>query len=280
MERSKISIRMISLSLALCVTAGALFSLISCKSTGDGADTEAQTTVADTEETLPEETEALPEETEAPTTSDVGITRTPIDNEKAEQLVKIKYESAVELIKMLPPYKTGAEYDRSEPDYSDEDGNLYYKVMFYPYGEDEAPIGSVNEFTDYIKNLFAPEYSDSLCRAAREYYRDADGTLCFMLSADADGDAETNADDVDGNVSDNASENVSDSDDGEMRVISDEFFLSRFTESLFRYTEKITYESENDGEDGTEGGEHTVYLDYIYENDGVAWRFTAFPLLD
>ncbi len=264
MKKNKISVKIISFSLVLALGLGTAFSLSSCKK--DGGETIDTETVSDTiAETLPAVTETKAAETTVPETEDTGLLRTPVDNEKAVQFIKLKYESAVELIKLLPPYKENIPYNADKATFSDSDGNLYYKVDF-PFIEDNADTAESGEnvkdpfdqFTEYITSTFAPKYAEELCSLAKEYYTTIENTLCFMPP-----ETEYEVKEL----------KIADANDRE--VISDEFFLSKFTDSLFRYTEKITYEKMS--EDDTD---NVVFIDYIFENKGDGWHFTSFPTLD
>lgn len=264
MKKNKLSVKIISVSLAFALVLGAAFSLSSCKEDGD--ETIRTETVSETiTETLPQVTETETAETTVPETEDTGLLRTPVDNEKAAEFIKLKYESAVELIKLLPPYKENIPYNADKATFSDSNGNLYYKVDF-PFIENNAETAESGEnvkdpfdtFTEYINSLFAPKYAKELCTLAKEYYTVIENTLCFMPPE-----------------SDYEVKELKIKDANDREVISDEFFLSRFTDSLFRYTEKITYEKMS--EDDTE---NVVYIDYIFENTGDGWCFTSFPTLD
>ena len=177
----------------------------------------------------------------------------------------MKYEDAVKLIKSLPPYKESIPYNADKATFSDSDGNLYYKVefSFIPTDGETSESGEsakdpFDAFTEYITSTFAPKYAEELCSLAKEYYTTIENTLCFMPP-------ETDYEVIE----------LKKTDDKDREVISDEFFLSKFTDSLFRYTEKITYEKMS--EDDTD---NVVYIDYIFENTGDGWHFTSFPTLD
>lgn len=264
MKKNKISVKIISVSLALALGVGAVFSLVSCKKE-DKVITDTETVTDIITETFHTVTEPEVTETAAPETEDTSLLRTPVDNEKAAEFIKLKYEDAVKLIKSLPPYKENILYNADKATFSDSDGNLYYKVDF-PFIEDNADTAESGEnvkdpfdqFTEYINSLFAPKYAQELCALAKEYYTTIENTLCFMPP-----ETEYEVKEL----------KIADANDRE--VISDEFFLSKFTDSLFRYTEKITYEKMS--EDDTD---NVVFIDYIFENKGDGWHFTSFPTLD
>lgn len=264
MKKNKISVKIISVSLALALGVGTVFSLVSCKKE-DKVITDTETVTDIITETFHTVTEPEVTETAAPETEDTSLLRTPVDNEKAAEFIKLKYEDAVKLIKSLPPYKESIPYNADKATFSDSDGNLYYKVefSFIPTDGETSESGEsakdpFDAFTKYITSTFAPKYAEKLCSLAKEYYTTIENTLCFMPP-------ETDYEVIE----------LKKTDDKDREVISDEFFLSKFTDSLFRYTEKITYEKMS--EDDTD---NVVYIDYIFENTGDGWHFTSFPTLD
>ena len=129
MKKNKISVKIISVSLAIALGVGTVFSLVSCKKEDKVIiDTETVTDIIT--ETFHTVTEPEVTETAAPETEDTSLLRTPVDNEKAAEFIKLKYEDAVKLIKSLPPYKENIPYNADKATFSDSDGNLYYKVEF------------------------------------------------------------------------------------------------------------------------------------------------------
>ncbi len=177
---------------------------------------------------------------------------TPVENEKAVAFIEDRYEKATEAVEIA---KKGALPINRSAEITTEEGKVYYPVSD---GEartelDGASIVSFADLSKYIKAIFARGIAEDLLDFAMENYTEIDGILCVLADSPA---------------SDTENE---DSTLGEEEPILKEieFFLSHFDEAQFRYTAKITYE----------GADQTDYLDFVFENTGTGWFWTAFPEL-
>ncbi|MGN1047383.1 MAG: hypothetical protein ACI4QZ_02130 [Eubacteriales bacterium] len=245
--------------------AGIAFSVCSCgKKSGQTEDSDTETvsvTMPDTEldETAPE-TEPVTEVKEE--------LRVPVENERAEEIAAYQYEKASEIVRWVRMASMPA--DLSEPVYirdiaSDEeteaDGESSYT---YNYSSDETyyrvidtkqrpeldgePITSFALLKKYIKSVFARTIAEHLIDEAEIYYRDIDGVLC---RTEPEEPIEDPAEDL-----------------------KKEYFLSKFTDSLFRYTAKV-----RTGETDEDGNPVTVFYDFVFENTGSGWYWTQFPVI-
>lgn len=253
----------------LCILLSAL--MVSC-----GSDTDKNSDAAvstDTGELSPVNTETLQPEvvetspdTEAPDEGADESLRTPIDNEDALEIIQFQYAKATEAIDLIKNSTLSADLGT---EIIEENGDIYFPVNdTTPRAElDGEPIATFSDLSKYIKAIFARSIADDLISEARKTYKDVNGVLCKQASfidtePGIDGDEENN----------------------EPTIISTEFFLSKFTDSLFRYTAKVTYEAysptsdaEDETENAPEASETIKYFDFIFENTGSGWFWTAFP---
>ena len=242
--------------LALCLVLGGLFASCGKNGTGNGIDTDtAGSTYFETENDTSPESEADTLEAVPPETGVEEDARVPIENAKALSFIEFQYAKALEAIS----FANGAlPYDNSI-EIVDEDGNLCYPTTDSTARDElegEA-ISSLENLSKYLKSIFASPISDDLIDTARSFYTDMDGTLCLIASS----------------ISDRLETETEENDQNSSQVVSStEFFLSKFTEKLFRYTAKISFE-------GADETEHIEYFDFIFKNTGSGWYFTEFPAL-
>ena len=243
--------RYLLLIFILCL-AFALF-FVSCGKEKAPAETEPLATDSDTAtvtETEPPESEPLPEETEE-TEADEEL-REPVENEKALEFIEFQYKKACEIIDWLENRSLPADLSIA---LRDEEGNIYFRVI----DTEERPeldgesISSFASLRKYISSVFTRSIANELIDLAKENYTDFEGNLCLIAILT---DIEP--------------------DEDESGVVSTEFFLSKFTEKLFRYTAKVTYSTENE----VDSEENVKYFDFIFENTGSGWYWTAFPRID
>ena len=265
-------IKLFLFTLALCLVLGGLFASCGKNGASNGGDTDtADSTYFETEnETSPEsETDTL--ETVPPEAEAEEDARTPIENEKALSLIEYQYAKALEAIS----FANGAlPYDNST-EIINEDGYICYPITDSTAREElegEA-ISSLEDLSKYLKSIFARSIADHLIDTARSFYTDADGTLCLITGRTADGsEAETESVTEETQKTETVpaeSESENEEEPAAPVVASTEFFLSEFTEKLFRYTAKVSFE----------GIEEAEYFDFIFENTGNGWYFTSFPAL-
>jgi hypothetical protein len=225
-------------------------------------------TEADTLDTLPPES-VLEEEI-----------RTPIENEKALSFIKFQYAKALEAIEFA---KGNLPYD-SNNEMISEDGRICYPIMD-SIARDELEGESIDSTADlakYLKSIFARSIADDFIEVSWEFYTDIDGVLCLMTDRMADSfitetetETETEAEETEETEKlPEESESQEEEIPAEPVVISTEFFLSDFTEKLFRYTAKVSFEKLEEEEEG-----RVEYFDFIFENTGSGWYFTSFPAL-
>lgn len=252
--------RLISFTLVLCLVLGGLFASCGKNGTSNEIDTDtADSTYFETEKETSPESEADTLETVSPETEDEEEARVPIENAKALSFIEFQYAKALEAIS----FANGAlPYDNST-EIVNEDGTICHPITDSTAREElegEA-ISSLDNLSKYLRSIFARSIADDLIDTARSFYTDVDGTLCLIAS----------------NISDRleteTEEEAKEDEQTSSHVVSStEFFLSEFTEKLFRYTAKISYEA-------TDETEHIEYFDFVFENTGSGWYFTEFPAL-
>ncbi len=270
-------VRVFWVTLALCLVPGILFA--SCGKEAavkeNGTDTTASTyaeteketspeTVSDTIETTPLETEP----NEDP--------RVPIENEKALSFIEFQYAKALDAISFAEG-QLDCDYNT---EMISEEG-----IICYPIADsaerDELEGGHIDSFEDlskYLRSIFARSIADDLIDKATELYMDIDGVLCLKTEKIA-GETETESEKVtetteetettEGTEVQTEEETSSEEEPPILIVASTEYFLSQFTDKLFRYTAKVSFE----------GTEEAEYFDFIFENTGSGWYFTQFPAL-
>lgn len=205
-----------------------------------------------------------PVETEPLETEPAEELREPVENEKALGFIEYQYEKALEIIDWV---ENGSFATNSGNETVGEDGSVYFPIKDEVVRPelDGGSITSFAELSSYINSIFSRSIADSLTELAREHYTDIDGVLCLKLKA-----AETESEEE--STVTEASEENPDSEAGteEALTVSDiEFFLSKFTDTMFRYTAKVSYEA----------SEQVDYFDFIFENTGGGWYWTSFPKL-
>lgn len=237
-------------------------------SCGDDGSSVSTDTAFESVTEAPHNTEPLdtePLETEPLETEPEEELREPVENEKALGFIEYQYEKALEIIDRV---ENGSFATNSDKETVGEDGSVYLPIK----DEEERPEldgGSITSFAElsrYINSLFARSIADSLTELAREHYTDIDGVLCLKIR-----DAETESEEETA-VTEASEENPDGeaTDTEEALTVSDiEFFLSKFTDTMFRYTAKVSYES----------SEQVDYFDFIFENTGGGWYWTSFPKL-
>ena len=258
-------IKLFSFTLALCIVLGGLFASCGKNSTNSKNDTDSATaTYSETDKETVRETEAdtletLPEESE----TDEEL-RVPIENEKALSFIEFQYEKALEAISFA---KGQLPYDNNTEIIS-EDGIICYPITDIVAREEleGGAIESFEDLTEYLRSIFALSIADSFIDIARDFYKDADGLLCFKTDRIADGF------EIETEETQKESEPSTEEEPSAPVVASKEFFLSDFTEKLFRYTAKINFETEDDTE-------NIEYFDFIFENTGNGWYWTQFPAI-
>ncbi|MBQ8208700.1 MAG: hypothetical protein IJZ89_08205 [Clostridia bacterium] len=269
-------IRLFTAIILFCVLFAAL--LTSCRD-NTGADSEIDTgteTVADTEtETAAPVTDTEPVETEPADIEPDESLRIPIENEKALEMIEYQYNKAAEVVDWAENGTLTADLNI---EIAAEDGRIYFPVT------DEAqrpelggsPIVTFADLSKYINSIFARSIADDLIDLAKKQYREIDGVLCREADyVDTEPKVSLPADET---------ETAEIQEGNAPKVISTEFFLSKFTDTLFRYTAKVTYESEEISEIPSEETEaipteNAEYFDFVFENTGSGWYWTAFPNL-
>lgn len=237
--------------LVFCVIFALAFVSCGKEQISSDTDTEAisETFVESVSETV------LDIETQAPETEEVTSEPeeelpTPVENQKAVDFIEDRYARAVEAFEIA---KNGALPINKDSEMITEEGNVYFPVS----DDKERPelegsaILSYADLSKYIKAIFARSIANDLLRSAGDIYTEIDGVLCVL--------AVNEAEDMEENTQSAAL----------AKVKEIEFFLSHFDEAQFRYTAKITYE----------GADQTDYLDFVFENTGNGWFWTAFPEL-
>ena len=282
-------IRLYSLIIIFCVLFAAF--MTSCRKNGDADDTDTNIMIETNEtvdtalstETESINTETVPVETDPIETVIEEELRVPVENPKAVEMIEYQYKKATEIIDWAT---NGTLATDTQNEIVTGDGKIYFAVTDSVARPelDGASIATFSDLSDYIRSVFARSLASDLINLASEYYTDVEGVLC--READyidteptiPDEDIETDE------VTDEAEE------DNAPKVISTELFLSKFTDSMFRYTAKITYEKievaadpeleENapDGE-GETSEDNVEYFDFIFENTGGGWYWTEFPAL-
>lgn len=244
-----------SLAIALFIL---LFLLSSCKESPapeEGAQTAPQTQATETSVITKAETET---ETFAPLPEVDPDLREPIQNKEALAIIEFQYEkarSAIDIAYGLAPGK-----DTLAPVY-DEYGNVYFPVTD-SVERPELDGGSITSFAaleKYINSIFDTPIARGLINKASTRYKDIGGALCIKAE-----EAPTEGTDTEDGVA---------PEEYEPEIAKTEFFLSLFSDHLFRYTKKITYTSAPGSAETTE-----EYTDYIFENTGDAWLWTVFPI--
>ncbi len=241
----------------LCLTL-ALF-MTSCQSSDiEAADTGADSTEAapETEYTpLPPATDTRPAETEVPETEFDDSLREPIENKKALRFIEFQYKKALEAIDIA---KNGA-LEEDDFEISTENGFdgsfTYYKVVKDTTARPELDGGSITDFetlSKYIRSIFARSIADDLLGEAQRQYIEIDDHFCKLPKNTDELPTEENTEDT-----------------SEKTVRYTEFFLSKFSDKLFRYTARVTYSDTEDVD----------YFDFIFENTGSGWYWTVFPEL-
>ncbi len=237
-----------------------------------------------------------PPETEAVETEPDESLREPLSNEKAESMIKFQYEKAVRITDIV--LECGFETSKNDS-FTDEDGYTYIPVTDHEERAelDGASIATFDDLSKYIKSIFARSIADRLISRARESYDDFEGVLCLVVPPAADEETDVNIPEADDTES--PEEDLPE----EPKIVSIEFFLSKFTDKMFRYTAAVTYSAESSasfGEDSeltqnpssplssensessepSEKSERKVeYYDFIFENTGNGWYWTEFPAL-
>lgn len=271
-------IRAYTVIIIFCV----LFALFvtSCRKDGVSVDTETEvltdTAVVTEAVTTAPVTETEPAQTEPVTEAPDESVRTPIENEKALKFIEYQYGKAAEVIDWV---KNGTLKVNFNAEIPTEDGRIFFPVDDKTERAelDGASIATFADLSTYIKSIFARSIADDLIDLAAEHYTDIDGVLCKEAEyVDTEPDIELPED----------TEDAEDGSEGEEEeaaqpvVVSTEFFLSKFTDTLLRYTAKVTYETAENEEEASEvQTENAEYFDFIFENTGSGWYFTAFPTL-
>ncbi len=289
-------IKIVSITLVISLISAFFFaSCVDKNNSVEDSDTVSDTVTTQVEtstpETEPPETTA---ETEAPETEMPVAFREPVENEKAIEMIEYQYNRAVDLIDKIEnrSYPT----DKENP-IQLENGDILYPVIDTgALAElDGASILTLNDMLTYIESIFARKMSDRLTAAAKENFKDHEGVLCLVEKAPEITETGDCAD-LETDIQAEPTE-PSDSEKAETpAIISKEFFLSKFTDKMFRYTAKITYSEygKTDNAEGkvTEKAEDTTqedvsnvplipdnveYFDFIFENTGSGWYWTEFP---
>ncbi len=247
-------IRLYAAIILFCVLFSAL--MTSCRDNNEsvetGTDEYTETSdISGTESKAPE-TEASPIETKPVETEVDESLREPIENEKAIEMIEFQYEKALQAIDIA---KNGAlEEDDFEISLENGfDGSFtYYEVVKDTIARPELDGASITDFetlSKYIRSIFARSIADDLISQAQKQYIEINDHFC-KLPKDTD-------------------ELPQEEDPPEKTVRYTEFFLSKFSDKLFRYTAKVTYSETEDVD----------YFDFIFENTGSGWYWTAFPKL-
>ena len=238
----------------LCLTLALV--MTSCQSSDiEGADTyeDSTETAAQTEyNPLPPAAETRPADTEVPETEFDESLREPIENKKAMKFIEFQYEKALQAIDIA---KNGA-LEEDDFEISTENGFdgsfTYYQVVKDTVSRPELDGASITDFetlSEYIRSIFARSIADDLISQAQKQYIEISDHFC-KLPKETD-------------------ELPTEVESPEKTVRYTEFFLSKFNDKLFRYTAKVTYSETEDVD----------YLDFIFENTGNGWYWTAFPKL-
>ncbi len=258
-------IRLFSVTLVLCLVLGGLFASCGKDITSKENDTDtAMSTHIESEKETDSSTAEETLETMPPESESGEEPRVPIENEKALSFIEFQYAKALEAISFA---KGQLSHDYNTEMIS-EDGNICYPIIDSTEREElgGGVIDSFEDLSEYLRSIFARSIADHLIDLAREYYIDVNGILCLITDRMADGfEPETK----DTEASTEESESSSEKEIYTPVVSSREFFLSQFTDKLFRYTAKVTFE----------GVEEAEYFDFIFENTGSGWYFTSFPAL-
>lgn len=240
-----------------------LFLLSSCKESpapGEGVQTSPETEAPETEAITEAETEA---ETFAPLPEVDPDLREPTQNEEALAIIEFQYEKACAARDMA--YGLAPGIDTSSPVY-DEVGDVYFPVVDNTE-RPELDGGSINTFSaleKYINSIFDAPIARDLIRTASIRYKDIDGALCRK--------AEETPPEGDG------TEEIVPPEEVIAEIISSDFFLTLFSDHLFRYTEFRHIKNLYYSSIPPESTEKTEYIDYVFENTGDAWLWTVFPL--
>lgn len=251
----------------LIVGAVIAFSLVSCS---DKKTDTAETTNADTTEYVTENNPDDTVDTASPLDTDTPEDeRVPVDNKEMESVVKYQFEVAKEAAYFVIDKNMPIDYETYVMD--EDSGALYYKVNDETTYEilDGKAIDSFSDLAEYLSAIFGTRFADSLIEEAATHYKDIDGALYCQ---------EFDNDDV-------------------RKMDSAEFFLSKYSSKYLRYTAKVKAEDESSYDDESESvsdsesnGEVTtqqtpedkkdpyIYYDYIFENNGKGWYWTAFPI--
>lgn len=270
-------IRAYTLTIILCVLFA--FFMTSCRDdsstpfeTGAATDTTAAA-VTEAETTAPV-TKEEPDETEPVIEEPDESVRIPIENDKALEFIEHQYSKATEIIDWV---KNGTLNTDLNSEIVTGDGNIYFPVDDKEERAelDGASIASFDDLSAYIKSIFARSIADDLIDLAKEHYTDIDGVLCLEAKyTDTEPYVEIPEE------TDEETESAEEEEIAQPKVVSTEFFLSKFTDTLFRYTAKVIYETvESDDGIPSEQTENAEYFDFIFENTGSGWYFTAFPEL-
>ncbi|MBR4296247.1 MAG: hypothetical protein IKT56_05370 [Clostridia bacterium] len=231
-------------------------------------------------ETEPSETTDIPdtEETEPTQTENDESVRVPIENEKALEFIEFQYKKALDIIDIVENGTLDADMSI---EYYDEEGVLYYPVndTNSKIELDGATITSFDDLKTYINSVFARAIADDLISAAKQHYKDIDGTLYVKAKIQEEDIYEPETSESEEESTPTDEEIIK-----EPQIIKTEFFLSKFTDKLFRYTAKVTYEAPEDTDEETTEGEENKgiaeiaeYYDFIFQNTGSGWYWTAFP---
>ncbi len=219
------------------------------------------------------DTEAESEDT-APVVSPNENLRVPLENEKAVDMIEFQYKKATEIIDWVKNGSLNA--DINDP-IAMEDGSIYFPIIDTVARPelDGRSICTFDDLSAYIKGVFARAIAADLVDMAKEHYADVDGILCKEATyTDTEPDVMPPQDEPDN----------SEEQPQKPKVVLTEFFLSKFTDSMFRYTAKVTYEkqfdevAENPG-DINAAESNIEYFDFIFENTGSGWYWTEFPAL-
>ncbi len=262
-------IRIFSITLALCLTLGMLFA--SCGKEGTDKENENHTsavtyletekesssqTAADTLEKLPYETESDEEK------------REPIENEKAISFIEFQYAKALEAIEIA---HGNLSFDGNN-EMVTADGKICYPITDTTVREEleGGYIDSLEDLSKYLRFIFVQSIADDLIDIAMKFYVDVNGILCLKTDGKVDGmESETQEGPEYTEVPEEDGETSHEEGRPSLVVASTEFFLSKFTDNLFRYTAKVIFEGQDEVE----------YFDFIFENTGSGWYFTQFPSL-
>lgn len=257
-------IRLFLATVILCLVFGGLFA--SCGKDEKNKQNEIETAVG----TYSEKDTSFESETDTleTMTSESEEVRIPVENQKALSFIEFQYSKALDAVSFARGH---LEYDDNTEMIS-EDGYICYPIIETEAREEleGGVIDSFDRLSEYLRSIFARSISEDLIGVARETYVDVDGVFCLKTGRVAgESEPETQEESEETEALEEENESLHEEETEALIVSSTEFFLSKFTDKLFVYTAKVSFD----------GMEKVEYFDFIFENIGSGWYFTSFPAL-